>query len=113
MTRFDVVLVPFPFTNLKTAKKRPCLVLHDFKPDALNKHVIVSMMTSNTKSYSFPHDVSVTDLEAAGLPKETIIRLSKVVTLDAEMIEKQLGSLSSKDQKKVKSELKKMFLVQS
>lgn len=53
----------------------------------------------------------VEDLSAAGLPKETIMRLSKVVTLDASIVEKRIGALSEKDQKKAKKELKQMFTV--
>ena len=108
MTSFDVVLVPFPFADLSATKRRPCLVLVSFKPSSLHEHLVLAMMTSQTGS-SFPHDVAVNHLTVAGLPKPTLIRLSKVVTLDAGIVVKTLGRLHIQDRQVVKNEFTKLF----
>ncbi len=103
MTSFDVVLVPFPFSRLEATKKRPCLVLARVQPKRLPPSVIVAMMTSQIQRL-FPHDVVLKDWSHAGLPKETLVRLCKVVTLEESMIEKRLGTLAAADKRRVKTE---------
>ena len=109
MTPFDVVLVPFHFTDLSQVKKRPCLVLAVISPKRLNLHCVVAMMTSNRDGLSFPHDIELHDWEAAGLPKPTLARLDKLVTLDAKLILRKLGNLSKKDRVEVRRQGKRLF----
>ncbi len=108
-TLFDIVLVPFPFTDLSTTKRRPCLVLAEAKPRGLPRLFVVAMMTSQTKSLSFPYDVSLQNWELAGLPKATLVRLAKVVTLEETMIRKKIGRLDSVDQKLVRAQFAGLF----
>ncbi len=109
ITIFDLVLVPFPFTDLSKSKKRPCLVLNVFQPKNLSTHFIAAMVTSHLEGHPFPQDTSIEEFEKAGLPKPSLIRLSKLVTLDVSLIDKKLGKLSSKDQKAVEANFKKFF----
>ncbi|MGH7964674.1 MAG: type II toxin-antitoxin system PemK/MazF family toxin [Candidatus Binatia bacterium] len=109
MTPFDIVLVPFPFADLSTAKQRPCLVLASLKPKGLSEHVIVAMMTSHLRGVSFPSDVVLTDWQKAGLPKPTLARLAKVVTLDKRLIKRKLGHLLKIDQQIVTMKFTELF----
>lgn len=109
MTPFDVILVPFPFADLKSTKRRPCLVLATFRPRTMRDHLIVCMMTSQVDGPRFPFDEAVRDLESAGLPKPTLIRLAKMVTVDSSIVVKKLGTLSLKDKRKIKDQFKSLF----
>ena len=100
MTPFDVVLVPFPFTDLGSVKRRPCLVLATAEPAGLPAHLLVAMMTSHMDR-RFPHDVELADPAAAGLPKATLVRLFKLVTLDATLKPRRLGRLAASDRARV------------
>ena len=108
ITPFDVVLVPFPFSNLEEIKRRPCLVLANVKPSRYSEHLIVAMMTSHLERH-FPHDVVVQNYEEAGLPKPTLIRLAKVVTLELGSVRRKLGTLTPSDRKSVIREWKALF----
>jgi len=109
MTPFDVVLVPFPFADLSTTKKRPCLVLATFKARSLGLYATVAMITSNASALKFPHDVDIEDLSESGLPLPSVVRLAKVVTLEGALVIKKLGKLGMRDQKAVRSEFRKLF----
>lgn len=80
MTTFDVVLVSFPFADLSTRKQRPCLVLVSPSQKQLGEHLVVAMITSNTKGLTFPYDVQISNTKQAGVLKPSLVRLSKVAT---------------------------------
>ena len=109
MIRFDVVLVPFPFSDLKSNKQRPCLVLASYKPRSLPEHLIVVMMTSQVKKPHFPNDIILSDWEEAGLPLPTLVRLGKFVTVDMSIVRKRIGTLTLKDQKAVRGQFAILF----
>lgn len=67
------------------------------------------MMTSQVGVPHFPFDVAVEDLSSAGLPKPTLVRLSKIVTIDASLAVKRLGALATPDRHTVKETFQKLF----
>jgi mRNA interferase MazF len=114
MTTFkkgDVVLVAFPFTDLTTAKMRPALVisLDSFQQSGLD--VVLSGITSQIPKKIPATDIllSPEDQRQAGLPKPSIVRLGKIVTLDKRLIRKKLGHLPETTLSKLTSELHKIF----
>lgn len=109
MTPFDVVLVPFPFADLTTTKQRPCLLLECVTVNRLANLLIVAMMTSQIDGRSFPHDVSIKDWQGAGLPKPTLIRLAKLVTVEAKLVRRTLGRLTPHDQTATKTAFQRLF----
>lgn len=108
-TPYDIVLVPFPFTDLSSTKQRPCLVLSSFRPRSLPEHLIVAMMTSQVSKPHFPHDVLLRDHAIAGLPLPSLVRLGKIVTLDLSLVKKKLGKLSLADRDLVRGEFGRLF----
>jgi mRNA interferase MazF len=109
MKRFDVVLVQFPYSNLSKSKKRPAVILACVQPHHLPMHCIISMITSKMKGLQFPFDVTLKEYELAGLPKPSLVRISKVVAIDSEIIVKRMGSLTHIDQLAVKKAFSKMM----
>ena len=106
--RFDVVRVPFLFTDRQAEKLRPALVLSDRA--AFNHpagHGVVAMITSASHS-PWPLDVSITDLEAAGLPVPSMVRF-KLFTLDHRLARGKLGRIAQRDQAEVRKALKRLF----
>jgi mRNA-degrading endonuclease toxin of MazEF toxin-antitoxin module len=105
---FDVVVVPFPFTDQNTDKKRPALVLSDatqFNEETQN--CVMAMITS-AKNPDWPLDAKIDSLKKAGLPAPSKVRM-KLFTLDNRLIIKKIGGLAAKDQKSVKENLKKLM----
>ena len=100
--RWDVVVVPFPFSEKTGSKRRPALVLSNA---AFNRsgHTILAMITTKGH-HPWPGDCQVTDFEAAGLPLPCIVRL-KLFTLDNRVILRTLGRLGDADQARVETSL--------
>lgn len=105
---FDVVVVPFPFTDRTTTKRRPALVLSDAR--AFNKPVgqsVLAMITSARNS-DWPLDVEINDLDAAGLPSASVVRM-KLFTLDDQLVIRKAGMLAANDRRRVVATLRRLL----
>ena len=106
--RFDVVRVPFPFTDRQAEKNRPALVLSD--ATAFNRpagHSVMAMITSAGHA-PWPLDVRIGALDAAGLPVASILRL-KLFTLDHRLVRGKLGRLAPADQAKARKAIRRLL----
>ena len=107
---YDIVSVPFPFTDSARKKRRPALVLSNQK--AFNTpagHSVMAMITS-AENASWPLDVAIADLDSAGLPAPSVVRM-KLFTLDHRFVVSKLGRLSNRDAKTVYRALKKLLII--
>ncbi len=96
---FDIVKVPFPFTDRQASKKRPAVILSEKDFNAAAGHSVLAMITS-AKQSAWPLDVAIGDLVAAGLPVSSVVRM-KLFTLDHRLILGRLGQLAARDQQAV------------
>ena len=101
--QWDVVIVPFPFSNQPGTKRRPALALSDRSFNGKGHTVLAMITTSGHRTW--PGDVALSDHKAAGLYLRCILRL-KLFTLDNRLLMKRIGSLSISDQKKIKVQFK-------
>jgi len=101
-SRYDVVVVPFPFIDRARTKRRPALVLSN---RAFNEssHTILAMITTKSQPL-WPGDTPITDYEAAGLRLPCITRF-KLFTLDNRFILRRIGHLSQTDADEIGNEL--------
>jgi mRNA interferase MazF len=101
--RGDIVLVPFPFTDLSAAKTRPAVVVSiDAFEDALGA-VTVAMVTS--RSCDTPFDCPLRDWRHANLRFPSWVR-PKLVTLDPSLVRYRPGRLSVRDLARVDQRLR-------
>jgi mRNA interferase MazF len=97
---YDVVVVPFPFTDRATTKRRPALVLSQAK--TFNQKIgqsVLAMITSARHS-EWPLDTPISDLDSAGLPFASVVRM-KLFTLDDQLIIRKAGFLANSDRNAV------------
>ena len=89
----DVVLVPFPFTDLSAVKQRPALVLSPERLNSVRTDLIVAAITSQIPDAIGEDEILLSDAEqrTAGLPKTSIIKLGKMFTIHQGLIRKTLG----------------------
>lgn len=102
--RFDVVAVPFPVGASVPSGRRPALVLTVRGHNLAQGHTVFAMITS-AETTGWATDVLIGDLEEAGLPAPSVVRL-KLFTLDNDVPLGRLGSLAKKDAKAVRRALR-------
>ncbi len=103
MKKGDLILIPFPFTDLEDSKKRPALVL-----TTTNLDVTVVFITTRLK-WRTETDVLIKPTDRNGLKKESLIKLNKIATLDQELAIGRLGTLTEKEIKEVNEKLIELF----
>ena len=92
-----VLLVPFPFTDLTTSKRRPAVVISSAQYNERRLDVIVMAVTSQqgpARARARGHWLR--DWKAAGLLKPSILK-PIVTTLDKSVVIRRLGSLTEHD----------------
>ena len=103
MKKGDIVLIPFPFTDLSGNKNRPALILIDSEDD-----VTVCFISSQFKWQS-EFDLSITPSEVNGLKIKSLVRLNKFATIDKDLIIGLLGTLENDYIKLLNSNLIKIL----
>ena len=106
---FDVVVVPFPFTDRQSSKRRPALVLSSQLFNRSAAHAVLAMITS-AEQPSWPGDTSIANLKSAGLTTDCRVRM-KVFTLDNRLIVRKAGRLALADQKQLRTAWQSLLLV--
>jgi mRNA interferase MazF len=85
----DVVVVPFPFSDLSLSKRRPALVLADLAGDDL----ILCQITSQTVRDNYSLELLDSDFNSGGLHKPSNIRPNRIFTADCHIVLYKTGSL--------------------
>lgn len=108
--RGDIVLVPFPYSDLRGMKRRPACVV---SADAYQRgpDVIVGMVTSQSGRRQAPGlgDVVVTDWQAAGLSAPSTVRTGRLLVLEQRLLGTTLGRLSDSTLANVDNALRAVF----
>lgn len=111
MTRGKVILVPFPFDDLSAAKVRPAVCLTE--PIGAHRHVVVAFISSQLPSSPLPSDLVLLrqdpDFAATGLRVTSTLRLHRLITLSAGLIQRELGELSPACRTDVASKIAALF----
>ena len=102
-----IVLTPFPFTDLSGNKVRPALVLGVQKGgDDVTVCFISSSLQNKIHQFDVLVDTKDKNFKETGLKTKSVIKVTKIATLDKMVILGQIGELDSKNILKVKNVLK-------
>lgn len=105
---WDIVVVPFPFTDVAGAKRRPALILSSAGFNRASGHSILAMITTARHS-SWPGDIRLSAAHS-GLPKDCLVRM-KLFTLDNRLIAKIIAKMPSRERLKVRGSLEQVLAV--
>ena len=105
MQKGDIVLIPFPFTDLTGSKKRPALILLSGSLD-----VTVSFISTQLH-WQEPTDLLLQPNATNGLKKPSLIRIGKIATVDKALMIGRLGSINAKQVEELDKKLIQLFAI--
>jgi len=106
LVKGDVIVLPFPFSNLSASKNRPALVAAIASED----EVILCQITSVLRSDKYVITLSDGDFKQGGLHMESRIRCNKLFTADKSIISYKIGILKESKVKEVENKLVEIFM---
>ena len=101
----NVVLVSFPFSNLKGKKLRPALVLAQVEFDNL----ILCQITSKHYSSKTAISIEQSDFKEGGLPLKSFVRPDKLFTADLSILNSRAGDLNSSKRNAILQKVRELF----
>lgn len=105
----EIVLVPFPYSDLTSTKKRPVLVISNNEYNSKLNDVVVCVITSNTNLDEYSILLDNTDLEIGVLPEISAIKVHKLFTIDKTKIIKKFSKINRECFDKVTKKLNKLI----
>jgi mRNA interferase MazF len=105
MAKGDIVLITFPFTDLSGSKLRPAIILAETPLD-----LTVCFITTQLQ-WQEDTDVELMPTPTNGLKKQSLIRTSKIATLDKTLAKGLLGRLSINELSDLNNKLKLFLLL--
>lgn len=82
----DIVLVPFPYSDLSGSKRRPVLIISNDEYNQRFQDVLVCVITSNLRKDAYSIELENSDLEVGVLPESSLIKAHKLFTIHQEKI---------------------------
>lgn len=76
----EIVLVPFPYSDLSSTKKRPVLVISNNGYNQKFDDVVVCVITSNTFQDEYSVPLTNSNLELGVLPESSVVKVHKLFT---------------------------------
>ncbi|MCJ2563275.1 MAG: type II toxin-antitoxin system PemK/MazF family toxin [Candidatus Thermoplasmatota archaeon] len=90
----DIVWVPFPFTDLTDAGKRPALVVSNTGYNQRTQDVVICAITSKPRRSEYGIDITTADLETGKLDLDSHVKPDRLFTLSKTLILWKMGRLS-------------------
>jgi mRNA interferase MazF len=103
MAKGDIVLITFPFTNLSGSKLRPAIILTETNLDST-----VCFITSQI-NWQEQTDIVLFPNDQNGIKKKSLVRTSKIATIDKNLVQGLLGVLSANEITELNNKLKILF----
>ncbi len=101
----EVVVFPFPQTNLQSGKRRPALVVADLKGDDL----ILCQITSQARADGYSVPLTAADFERGRLVRDSFIRPNRLFTVEQSLILYAAGKVKSEKLNEVRAKIRELF----
>jgi len=104
----EIVLVPFPYSDLSSTKRRPVWVVSNNRYNTAFPDILVCVITSNLYKDDYSVELSNNDLEMGMLPELSVIKCHKLFTIDQTRILRRFSIITEKKLEEVVGVLEKL-----
>lgn len=104
----SIILIPFPYTDLSGAKKRPALVISSVDFNIKSDDVICCLITSNPEDRQHTIKITNENMESGFLEFESKVKPYRIFTINKKLIYRILGRLNIDKSKLVIEEINKI-----
>jgi mRNA interferase MazF len=105
----DIVLIPIPFTDLSSRKRRPVIVVSNDAYNRSTADMVVVAMTSNPAHGEYSLPIDTPDLAAGSLNRPGIIRVDRIYTMSQSLIVKTFGRVKVSVLERVRRTLEQLL----
>ncbi|MDO8746284.1 MAG: type II toxin-antitoxin system PemK/MazF family toxin [Thermodesulfovibrionales bacterium] len=105
----DIILIPIPFTDLTSQKKRPAIIISNDNYNETHEDIVVVALTSNVESRDFTIMLTNDDMEEGTLKVTSMIRADKIYTLNKSIALKTFGRVTHDILSKIKDSFLKLI----
>lgn len=105
----DILLIPVPFTDLSTQKRRPVIVISN---DAYNRQtadIVVVAMTSSPQKVQYSFSISSGNLLKGTLNRPGNVRVDKIYTLSQSIVAKSFGRVDDATMDRIRAKLQELI----
>lgn len=106
--RGNIILVPFPFSDQTTTKKRPSVIISSDSYNGISSDIIIMAITSSTEQTFNIGECFIENWQSAGLLKPSTMKPA-ISTIEKSLVLKQLGRLSPRDLTSMDKVLRKLI----
>ena len=99
-SKYDVVVVKFPFASSLKYKARPSVILSSDIYNESKRETLIILAISSSKENKLDFELEIHNWQKAGLLKSSIFK-SSIATIEKEFVISKLGRLDEEDSKKL------------
>jgi mRNA interferase MazF len=101
----EVVVFPFPQTNLQSGKRRPAIVVADLAGDDL----VLCQITRKARSDGYAVPLVLSDFERGRLAVDSFVRANRLFTVEQSVILYTAGRIKDLKLQEVKAKIRQLF----
>ena len=105
----EIVLVPFPYSDLSSTKRRPVLIVSNDDYNQTFPDVVVCVITSKLHKDGYSVELENEDLEIGVLPESSIIKAHKLFTIHQDKIIKKFSLIKGECFENVSDKIKHLL----
>ena len=107
----DIVLVPFPFTDLSGNKQRPVLVISNDEYNEASLDLVTCAITSHWRDLRYGVSIAQENLQEGTIPLASQVLTAKIFTIEKTLVRKNQARLDAKTLSEVKRQLRMLFVL--
>ena len=105
MLQRDIVLLNFPFSNLKQSKVRPAVILSNDKHNKKSNDIVFVPLTSNLQQTDYDMLITNKHLEKGNLIVDSRIKIDRIFSVDKKLVKMNIGKINKQTFSKIKTVL--------